>query len=86
MGLGRLRVIQKRLDEAVALFRRALDLEESVLGPQHPYFGDHLVEYAALLRKNKSKRTAKEIEMRAREISEANRGNLLAGTTVVSRN
>jgi hypothetical protein len=41
MSFARLRVIQKRLDDAETLFGRALKLEESALGPQHPYFGDH---------------------------------------------
>jgi tetratricopeptide (TPR) repeat protein len=80
--LALLRKEQKRLDEAHLLFEEALEIDRNSLGKEHPYYGQHLIEYAALLRKMKRNQEAEVVERQARSILEANRSRSLVGQTV----
>ena len=49
-------------------FQKALELQEKVLGSNHPSLGSTLLDYAALLRRLGKKAEAKGIKSRADEI------------------
>jgi len=81
-SLGKLRTLEKRFDEAAALYERALESLEKSLGEQHPLYFSYLAEYTACLRKMNRTAEAKQLEARARAIRENNRIQTLAGDTV----
>jgi tetratricopeptide (TPR) repeat protein len=70
--------------EADDLFRRAIALCESRLGPQHPLHGTVLSRYAVYLRRTNRKGEARKVEAKARQIFVMSRDrNRLGGTVEV---
>lgn len=80
--LGKLRIREKRLDEAALCYEKTIEIAEKALPPSHPLYATYLGEYAALLRKLKRKDESKQLERRARMIREQNPSQMLAGATV----
>ena len=67
-NLALLLFAQDRPDEAEPLYRRAIAIEEKVLGPRHPDLARSLDNYAALLREEGRDAEARPLEARARDI------------------
>jgi hypothetical protein len=67
---------------AEPLFRRALAIAESSLGPENRLTGTILAEYAVLLRKTKRKNEAKVLEARAQAIRQGHAPGDLGRHTV----
>lgn len=80
--LAKLRLREKRFDEAALCYEKTTEIAERALPPSHPLYAVYLGEYAALLRKLKRKDEAKQLEHRARMIREQNPSQMLAGATV----
>jgi hypothetical protein len=55
-------------EEAGQRIRRALDIAEKRLGPDHPSYGALLANYAAFLRQTGDKSAAKALEARSNQI------------------
>ncbi len=71
--------------EAADLFRRAIALSESTLGPDHPLYGAVLARYAMYLRRINDKGAARKVEEHARQIqAKSQQRNHLGNTVEVS--
>jgi tetratricopeptide (TPR) repeat protein len=79
-NLGQLYFSQRRYEEAESSYRRALEIREKSLGPNHPDLAQTLNGYAALLKKTKRKAEAEALLTRANEI--AKRSDRSANRTV----
>ena len=83
-NLAHLELQLHRFDEAEANLRRALDVFEGSLGPDHPRTGELLLDYARLCRATKRKIEARQFEQRARECLKAYRHGIRDNTVDVS--
>ena len=68
--------------EAADLFRRAIALCESTLGPDHPLYGAVLARYAIYLRRINDKGAARKVEEHVRQIRAKSRQRNHLGNTV----
>ena len=59
---------QDKYTEAEPLFKRALEIIEKAMGPEHPNVATSPENYAALLRKTKHNTEASKLEARAKAI------------------
>ena len=68
-NLGQLYFKLHRYADAESLYRRALEIRERSLGPNHPDLIETLNAYAVLLKKTKRKQEAEVIMFRAEKIA-----------------